>query len=195
MVSYRTMKNTILLILLSSIILKSQSFTSKDWKVMANELTTTLSFTKSEIQNIKDFSFKAVWDNQLSYSENLGYYGGISELHILKMNNEIQTLYNFEDNIGLGQIDLTFYDYNMDGAIDFSVPIECGKSCYFKYYLFNPKSQKFEHQKEWDYLRIQKINRKKKLIITQPDGSAKTGEQILYRINQDKLMRLKTIKY
>jgi hypothetical protein len=59
---------------------------------MEHEPTITLSFTKSEIQNIKDFFFNVVWDNQLSYSENLGHYGGIAELNILKMNNEIPSL-------------------------------------------------------------------------------------------------------
>lgn len=55
--------------------------------------------------------------------------------------------------------------------------------------------EKFKHQKEWDYLRIQKFNKTTKQILTTPDGNASSGQQILYRVEDNKLIKLKTIKY
>lgn len=187
------MKKIILLILfiLSFTILKSQSFNANDWKLMEQEHTVTLSFTKSETQNIKNISLKTIWNNKLSYSENIGYYGGISELHISENKAHIQTIKNIEDGIALGYINLTFYDYNMDGYLDFTIPIDCGNSCYGSYYLFNPQSVKFEHQKEWDYLRIQKLNKTTKQILSIPDGNSKTNEQLLYKVDGNSLIKIK----
>ncbi|MBI60726.1 hypothetical protein CL657_05890 [bacterium] len=125
---------------------------------------------KSETYKLDELTFKTIWDNKLCYSENIGFYGGIKILTIYKNNEEIQTLFNIEDNVALGTINFDFYDYNLDGFIDFRIPVTCGKNCWEKYYLFNPELNKFEHKKAWDYLRIQKIDKKNKLIMTQPNG-------------------------
>lgn len=95
---------------------------------MENEPTTTLSFSKSETLSVDGFPLEAIWDKKLSYSDNLGHYGGISKLKIFKNGKHLQTLENIEDGLALGQLYLTFYDYNMDGYLDFSIPIDCGKS-------------------------------------------------------------------
>lgn len=153
---------------------------------MEKEPTTTRTFTKSKAQSINDISLKSIWDDKLSYSENLGYYGGISELKILKNNTLIQTIKNIEDGIGLGEIRFTFYDYNMDGYLDFTIPINCGNSCYDSYYLFNPRTNKFEHSKSWDYLRIDKLNKSEKKILSIPDGIATDTSQSLYKIDGSK---------
>ena len=52
---------------------------------MEQEHTVTLSFSKSETQNIKNISLKAIC-NRPSYSENIGDYGGISENSHLETN-------------------------------------------------------------------------------------------------------------
>lgn len=84
----------------------------------------------------------------------------------------------------------------MYGNLDFSIPLDCGASCYVAYYLYNnPKTEKFQHNKQWDYLRIQKINKTKKQIFTFPDGNARSGEQILYQVEDEKLIKSKTIKF
>lgn len=167
---------------------------SESWLLMDKEPITTLSFSKSETLSVNEFSFQATWDNKLSYSDNLGYYGGISELKVLKNNKLLQTIKNIEDGIAIGEINITFYDYNMDGYIDFSIPIDCRKSCYDAYYLFNPQTEKFEHQKEWAYLKIQEINKVNKQILTVPDGNAKHSQNILYQVDGLKLIKLKTFK-
>lgn len=132
--------------------------------------SSTLSFTKSETLTIGDLSFQAIWDDKQSYSDNIGYYGGISELKVFKDNQYLQTIKNIEDGIALGNINFNVYDYNMDGYLDFTVPIDCGRSCNYAYYLYSSQTEKFEYRKEWDYLRIQKMNKEKKQIISQPDG-------------------------
>ncbi len=178
---------------LLSVISHSQEKTST-WVSMENEPTTTLSFTKSETQSVNDISLKAIWDDKLSYSANIGYYGGISELHIFKNKKHIQTIKKIEDGIALGYIYITFYDYNMDGNLDFTIPIDCGKSCYVSYYLFNPKTNKFEHSKSWDYLRIDKLNKSKKQILSIPDSNATDTAHSLYKIEGKELIKVKSIK-
>lgn len=167
---------------------------SNGWALFEKEPTTTLSFTKSETQNIKDISLKAIWDDKLSYSANIGYYGGISELQIFKNKKHIQTIKKLEDGIALGYINITFYDYNMDGYLDFTIPIDCGKSCYESYYLFNPKTNKFEHSKSWDYVRIDKLNKSKKQILSIPDGNAGNTSHYLYKVDGKQLIKVKSIK-
>lgn len=191
------MKNSILLILLllSFNLLNSQNFNNNDWSLMQHEPTTTLSFTKSETQSINDnISLKAIWDDKLSYSANIGYYGGIAELHIFKNKKHIQTIKKIEDGIALGYIYITFYDYNMDGYLDFTIPIDCGKSCYDYYYIFNPKTNKFEHSKSWDYVRIDKLNKSKKQILSIPDGNAGDTSHYLYKVDGKQLIKVKSIK-
>lgn len=178
---------------LLSVISHSQEKTST-WVSMENEPTTTLSFTKSETQSVNDISLKAIWDDKLSYSANIGYYGGISELHIFKNKKQIQTIKKIEDGIALGYIHITFYDYNMDGYLDFTIPIDCGKSCYDYYYIFNPKTNKFEHSKSWDYVRIDKLNKSKKQILSIPDGNAGDTSHYLYKVDGKQLIKVKSIK-
>ena len=179
----------LIITLFTSTLLFSQK--SENWVLMDKEPITTLSLSKSETLSVNEFSFQATWDNKLSYSENLGYYGGISELQVFKNNKLIQMIKNIEDGIGLGEISFTFYDYNMDGYTDFKIPIDCGKSCYDAYYLFNPQTEKFEHQKEWDYLQIEKINKKRKQILTVPDGNATQVSRVLFQVMGNKLTKIK----
>ncbi len=182
----------LIIALFTSTLLFSQN--NESWVLMEKEPTTTLTFLKSEKLSVNEFSFQATWDNKLSYSDNLGYYGGISELKVFKKNKLLQNIKNIEDGIALGEINITFYDYNMDGYIDFSIPIDCSKSCYDAYYLFNPQTENFQHQKEWAYLKIQEINKANKQILTVPDGNAKDSEHILYQVEGIKLIKLKIVK-
>ena len=151
--------------------------------------STTLSFTKSETLSVADLSFQAIWDDELSYSSNIGHYGGISELRVFKNKKHLQTIKNIEDGIALGYINFNVQDYNMDGYLDFTVPIDCGRSCYYSYYLYNPNTRKFEHRKEWDYLRIQTMDKEKKQITSQPDGMR--DHRKTYQVEGLKLIEIK----
>jgi hypothetical protein len=171
-------------ILIIILLLKSSDISAQksNWKNFTKEIVTTLNINKSKLYNIKNFTFNVTWNNKLSYSENIGYYGGIKKLIINKGNKQLQIINNIEDAVALGNIYFSFYDYNFDGYIDFSIPIDCGKNCWYKYYIFNPKSNKFEHKKSWNYLRIQKIDKKNKMILSQPDGNAFEDNRKIYQI-------------
>jgi len=177
------MKNKflILITLFSAMLVKAQQ--------NDNNSFTTLTFTKSETLTVADLSFQAIWDDELSYSSNIGHYGGIEELRVFKNKKHLQTIKNIEDGIALGDIKLDVHDYNMDGYLDFKVPISCGRSCNYSYYLYNPQTKKFEHRKEWDYLRIQKMDREKKQITSQPDGMEDNRKT--YQVEGLKLIEIK----
>jgi hypothetical protein len=171
-----------LFIFLTITITSSQGNRNNNWQLFSLETITYIDVNKTDSFVVSNFKFEIVWDKQLSYSENIGYYGGIKKLSIFKENEKIQIIDNIEDNVAIGKIYFSFYDYNFDGYIDFSIPIDCGKNCWDKYYIFNPKSKKFEHKKSWDYLRIQKIDKKNKLILSQPDGNAFEDNRKTYKI-------------
>lgn len=165
------------------IILNTSCSKKNNWKEFSKEKIITLNINKTKLYKIKNFTFNVIWNKKLNNLKNLSYYyGGIKKLSILKGNNKLQTINSIEDKIALGNIIFSFYDYNFDGYLDFSIPIDCGKSCYDKYYIFNPKSNKFEHKKSWDYLRIQKIDKRNKLILSHPDGNAFEDNRKKYKI-------------
>lgn len=167
-------------------------FTQKNiWNDFSKEEIVILDIKKTKLYKAKDFTFNVIWNNKLSYSENIGYYGGIEKLSILKENKKLQTINNIEDNVALGYIYFSFYDYNLDGYIDFSFPIDCGKSCREKYYIFNPKSNNFEHKKSWDYLRIQKIDKKNKVILSQPNGNSIENNRKIYKVKGLEIIEIK----
>jgi hypothetical protein len=172
-------KQLIIFFLILSNIIVAQKY---DWKDFSKEKIIILDITETKLYKIKNFTFNVIWNNKLNFSENIGYYGGIEKLSILKENKELQTINNIEDVIALGNIYISFYDYNFDGYIDFSIPISCGKSCWEDYYIFNPKSNKFEIKESWSYLRIQQIDKKNKMILSQPDGNAFANNRKTYKI-------------
>lgn len=173
----------------------SQNFKNEDWLLFENEDIKFVTITETTNFDIGDFTFKAKWNNKLYFSDNIGYYGGIETLLIFENSKLITTVNSIEDVIALGEIYFEFYDYNFDGNIDFSYPISQGKSQWRKYYLYNKKENSFNNYKDWNYLKIQKINKNVKQILSQPDGTATSGEQTLYQIKENELVKIKTIKF
>jgi len=53
--------------------------------------------------------------------------------------------YDIEDKIDLGEINFHFYDFNFDGNLDFTIPIN---SSWRKYYLYNPSNNIFKNYKD-----------------------------------------------
>lgn len=145
--------------------------TKNNWQLFNKEKIITLEITKTQVIKQGNLKFDIIWDNKLSHSDNIGYYGGIKQLTIYKNNKLINQFKNIEDGIALGTIRFELYDYNLDGHLDFTIPINCGSTCWNSYYLFNPKTNKFEHREDWDYLRIREINKKTKQIRNQPYGN------------------------
>ena len=165
----------------------SQSFDSKEWILFENEDITHYTISKSEKCNIDKFTFEIVWDNQLTHNEKFGYLGGIKSMKIYKDNILINTILNITDEIGLGEIYFRFYDYNFDGNTDFTLPIN---SKWEKYYLFNPTNKNFQNYVDWDYLSIQKVNKKDKLTLSHPDGNSEIDNRKLYSIIGQKILEI-----
>jgi hypothetical protein len=171
------MKKTIFiaLIVLSNFIFAQEN----NWQEFSKEKIITVNINKTGIYKVQNYSLDVVWDENLSYSENIGYYGGIKKMTIHKDNREIQVIENIEDNVALGTINFNFYDYNLDGYLDFTLPIN---SRWLMYFIFNPQSTEFEHRENWDYLSIQKIDKKNKMILSQPNGNAIEDNRKKYKI-------------
>ncbi|ARV15785.1 XAC2610-related protein [Polaribacter sp. SA4-12] len=177
------MKKVMLLCLLYTGFLNAQLLDLKDKDIVFKTVN------KSQIFKVNNFKFIVTWDKKLSYSSNFeSHYGGIEELQIYKDGQCMNSFKNMEDPTALDRIVFRFYDYNLDGYIDFTVPIDSGKNTWEKYYLYNPTKNKYEHIETWDYLRIQKIDKTNKRILTQPDGNGDNRE--LFKIEGNKLIEI-----
>jgi len=158
----------------------------ENWLLFSKESTVTIVVSKTDIFKIKDLKFEVNWDNKLSYSDNIGYYGGIKSLTIYKANKKLQLINDIEDNIALGSIYFDFYDYNLDGYVDFAIPIN---SRWKMYFIFNPQINKFKHCEDWDYLRIEKIDKLNKRILSEQDGNYIDSRKI-YQIKGSELVEM-----
>ncbi|MAT90250.1 XAC2610-related protein [Marixanthomonas ophiurae] len=189
-------KNILYLLLLFLNFSYAQNFNNiNNWVLFENEDITTFKITKSETIKINNLLFEAKWNDSLSYSNNIGYYGGVSELKLSFKGKYIQTIKNIEDGIALGEIPITFYDFNMDGFLDFYIRIDCGKVCHLNYYFFDETSSTFIYKKEWDYVNIFKLNKIKKQILTEPDGTALKGDYEWLRVVDNNIKLIKLIPY
>lgn len=160
----------------------------RDWVTFSYESTVTIEIDRTDVFEINDLRFDVVWDKQLTRSDKIGYHGGIKNLTIYKGNKKLQVIQNIEDNIALGVIYFNFYDFNLDGNLDFTIPIN---SRWKMYFIFNPQTNQFEHREDWDYLRIQKIDIKKKQILSQQDGNTTEDNRKLFQIKGVELIELK----
>mgnify|MGYP004704562549 CR=1 FL=1 len=190
------MKNILSLLLIGyHTMMFSQNFDSKDWTVNDMYKIPMLTITKSENLKHHDLTFKIKWNPSLSYSNNIGSYGGIGEMKIYYKDQYLQTIKNIEDGVALGEIYMFFFDFNLDGYLDFSIREDCGKSCYDQYYLYNVKKRRFKKNEAWFGLQISKVNKKTKQILSVPEGTAVEGEQILYNVINNKLTVHKLYTY
>ena len=182
-------KTTSLLLLL----ITQFCFSQNNWKKFEKEAVITKYISKSTKFQINDLTIHAKWNDKLSYSENIGHYGGIEKLTITANNRVLQVINNIEDNVALDQIIINFYDYNFDGYLDFSVQDQCGQSSFYKYYIYKKKQGKFKYAKDWDYIRVQQVNKVKKQILTQPDGMQDNRE--LFSAKNENLIKLKRTNF
>ncbi|TXD46044.1 XAC2610-related protein [Polaribacter sp. IC073] len=164
------------------LLLTSITYSQDRWVNFADENEINIKITKDTNKfKVNDLEFVAVWNSKMTPNEKYGYLGGIKNLKIFYKEQQMDEHVNLPDNIGLGYVIMKFYDYNFDGFLDFTIQVDCGGSCYSHYYLYDIKQQKFIYQKDWNF-RIQKINKKEKLILTQPDGMLDNRE--LFRVEK-----------
>jgi len=168
------------------------NYWTRDWEddFLSFEIDSSQTF------QVGQFKFEAIYDENMSYSENLRrHYGGISKLHISKNGKQLQTITSIEDILALGTVHITFYDFNLDGHKDMRFILDEGKWHFYRYYLYNPKKQLFEIAEDWDYVRPYYYNIEEKQFFSVPYGTAGFGDFGLYQINGNKLRRLKKIYY
>jgi len=158
-----------------------------EWELFSNEIKISKVVSKNLDFKVDKFRFNFIWSNELSYSNNIGVYGGIQALDIYIDDEKTQTIQNIEDRIGLGEIPFVFYDFNLDGNIDFSIPINDNWS---QYYIYNPSTKKFVHKEDWDFLKIQMIDKKnKRLLHLSKTNFPDNQSRIIYLIEGDRLVR------
>lgn len=158
------------------------------WIDFETEEIDGIRISKTEDFTFKELRFKAIWDDKLTLSDNIGYYGGIKQLKIYLNNQLVNVFDSIEDANAIGEILITIYDYNFDGNLDFSYLRESGATAsYSNYCLYNPASNKFEVIESWSLLRIQKINKRTKEILAHPDW--RRG-RVFYEINGLELIKV-----
>lgn len=177
---------------------KSQEVVEEEFKDFVDfELLKEITITKETKEiNLDSIVFKSNWNEKYAYSSNLErYIGGINELKIYKGKDLVQTIDSVKDEDALGEINIRFADFNFDGYLDFTLPLGyCGKSCYFKYFLYSPLDKKYINVIDWDKIRIQSVNRQKKLIRTVMEGTCCEGEFYIMQTEGLKLLEIKKIE-
>lgn len=145
--------------------------------------------------SVNELAFLVTWDEKLAINENKGgFYEGIKRLDIYKNDEKIQTLENIKDEDRIGQINLNIFDFNFDNELDFTLPLGfCGKSCYYKYYIYNPTQKIFNQIDTLNFKRIQEVNTKEKLIRTVMEGTCCEGDYFIYEVNGLNLKQLKKV--
>ena len=191
------MKNLLfILVLIYAWSVTAQNPKDKNWEELRDKDIIHITVTsKTQKFKVDKFVFETTWDSKQNYSSNIGYYGGIKTMKIYKDNKLLNTINKIEDGIALGEIYLNFYDYNFDGYIDFSVPIDSGKSVSRMYYLFNKELNQFKYYKSWDSVRIDEINKSKKQIKSIYPYNAMQGTIYKYQVSGYKLVLLEDVEY
>ncbi len=174
-------KHLLLIVILITATSNAQLKSLKDDDLLTKEVTKNTSF------KVDKFEFKIEWTDKLSHSPNLGYLGGIESLKIYSKGTLINDFKSMEDEVGLQKFIIDFYDFNLDGTIDFRIRRECGGSCYYSYYLSNIELNQFENPKEWDYIRVKAIDLKNKLLEDQLTGINKGSD--IYKVKGNRLIK------
>ena len=146
--------------------------------------------------NLDSIIFKVNWIEKYEYNTNLKkHIGGINELKIYKGKELLQTIDSIKDEDALGEIHIRFFDFNFDGYLDFILPLgTCGKNCNYKYFLYSPSDKKYINSIDWNNVRVQAVNRQKKLIRTVLEGNGVTGEFYIMQPEGLNLLEIKKIE-
>jgi hypothetical protein len=161
-----------------------------NWITIADEIL-YLNISETGIYEIGDIRFEILWEKEMEPNQNLGYLGGITDLKIFKEGAQVNCFENLVDPVGLGEINFEFFDFNLDGHLDFRFPIAVGQSRWDQYFIYSERNSRFEHLPSWDYLKIHKVNKLDKLIITHSDGY-KSRE--LFEVKGDSLVFVRELR-
>lgn len=150
---------------------------------------------RDSVYQFENLRFEGLeWRNDI-LDENGYKVDGLRELRIYRNGKYVQTLYNIGDDALFDHLVVYFYDYNMDGHLDFRIRRTCGKNCFYSYYFFDPETEKFIHVKDWDYIRPALLSKEKKQFWGFPDGTAHSGVEELYQVTGIELEVIEEVKY
>ena len=144
---------------------------------------------------VDDFAFTVVWGKDPEVAKKMGdytYEGQILEMKVLKNNKQIQVFKSLENGDGFEKIYINFHDYNFDGNLDFAIKsgVRSGKFVHESFYLFQPNIQQFKYIPDWDWIKVDIVNTKKKLFKTVMDGNCCEGDIYTYKPNKNRLVEV-----
>ena len=115
------------------LLITSVTYSQDGWVDFVDENEINIKITKdTKSFKVNDLDFVSSWNSKMTPNEKYGYLGGIKNLKIFYKDKQIDEKVNLPDNIGLGYVFMRFYDYNFDGFLDFTIQVDCGKSCYLQ---------------------------------------------------------------
>jgi hypothetical protein len=152
-------------------------------------------FIIDKSQTIKngDFTFVISFqkEGKLEGETEINMFSGlITSMEVSHKGKKMHTLTNLKDECYNGDLHLWLGDYNLDGFMDIKMLKACGKGWWYKYYLYNKNSNKYEQKEDWDWLKIDKINPIKKQILSVPSGNCCDVDWSLYQIKGNDLIEL-----
>ena len=143
------------------------------------------------------------FDNRLTLSFKFNWFYenypdiGVYSIDILKDDGSISKIdllgtgafYEKTKN-GFGDIvrdDITMLDVNMDSYLDIKFITDCGKSCFYHYWIYNKKTNDFEYSSSFAYTSPYCIDCKNQILYSYGGGEAYNFLKIAYKINGNEL--------
>ncbi|MBC8302282.1 MAG: hypothetical protein H8E55_41770 [Pelagibacterales bacterium] len=93
------------------------------------------------------------------------------------------------------QEDIYMQDVNLDSYLDIKVRSECGKACYYSYWIFNPIKNEFERDDSLDAMRPYYYDCKNNFIYSYPGGTGWYYDIIAYKVANGKIKRYQSVYY
>ncbi len=144
-----------------------------------------------EIGAVKYISY---WSKYIS--PNLDRIYKMDSLQFFSNGIFINTLNDFEELETIDFYLFDFYDYDMDEKLDFrvmSLSRTTFKGEYYDYYFYDSEQMKMVHDKNWDWIKIDSIDRGNKKILTTFEGNDCKGSQKEYNVIARKLELIREI--
>jgi hypothetical protein len=147
----------------------------------------------------KEYEFKAkikiIKGDKTSYWPSDKYV--IEKLECFRNNVLVGTFKKFEEVVDYLEYKFSFGDYNLDGHLDFTIAAyeRSGKFMYYDYYIYDPNTHKVHYEKDWEWVKIDSVDLKKKRILTVAEGNYCKFSKDEFKVNNRNLQLIKTHGY
>ncbi len=121
----------------------------------------------------------------------------IEKLECFRNNVLVGSFKKFEEVEIYLEYKFSFGDYNLDGHLDFTIASyeRSGKSMYYDYYIYDPNTHKVHYEKDWEWVKIDSVDLKKKRILTVAEGNHCEFSKDEFKVNNRNLQLIKTHEY